>query len=109
MSKLVDRQAKFLLNVCKVIQFATDLGYQVTIGEAERTPEQAEIYAKKGIGVKDSKHCERLAIDLNYYRAEKLVNDRVSLEAVGCYAESLGLIWGGRFKKYDDSRHLQSK
>lgn len=109
MSALVDRQSLFLLNVCKLIQFAIELGYQVTVGEAERTKEQAAIYAKNGTGILSSKHCSRLAIDLNFYRSGKLISDKVSLDAIGCYWESLGGIWGGRFKKYDDSRHFEAK
>lgn len=109
MSLLVDRQSAFLLNVCRLVQFATELGYKVTIGEAERTKEQAELYYKQGKGILSSKHCSRLAVDLNFYKAGKLVNNRVSLDAVGSFWEHLGGIWGGRFKKYDDSRHFEAK
>jgi len=109
MSKLVDRQDSFMRKVLLVIEFAHEMSYQVTFGEAERTPEMAKIYASKGIGIQASKHCDRLALDLNFYKSGKLVSDKVNLESIGMYAESLGLTWGGRFKKYDDSRHFESK
>lgn len=107
MSQLVTRQDLFLQRACKVIEYARSLGYLITEGEAERTAEQAEIYAKQGKGILDSKHRARLAMDLNFYRDGKLVADRVSLEPIGVYAEKIGLHWGGRFKKLDDSRHFE--
>lgn len=107
MSATVDLQTKFLLNVCKLIEFATSRGYQVTGGELERTAEQAAIYAKSGVGIVNSKHCQRRAIDLNFYLKGDLKADKVSLEAIGKYWESLGGTWGGRFTKLDDSRHFE--
>jgi len=109
MSKLVDKQSQFVAMVMQLIKFAHDLSYQVTFGEAERSEETAMMYFKKGIGIINSKHCQRLAIDLNFYKQGKLIDDRVSLESIGLYWESLGGIWGGRFKKYDDSRHFEMK
>jgi hypothetical protein len=107
MSALVDRQAKFLLSACKLIEYATSLGYQVTGGELERTQEQAALYVKQGKGILNSLHCQRLAIDLNMYLNGMLKADKKSLELVGKYWESLGGTWGGRFKAYDDSRHFE--
>jgi len=109
MSKLVDSQHDTLQKMVLVIEFATALGYQVTMGEAERTAEMAEIYASRGTGILKSKHRSRLAMDLNFYKSGQLVSDKISLESIGLYAESIGLIWGGRFKKYDDSRHFEAK
>jgi peptidoglycan L-alanyl-D-glutamate endopeptidase CwlK len=107
MSALVDQQANFLLAACKLIEFATSLGYKVTGGELERSPEQAKLYAKQGKGIVNSPHCARRAIDLNFYIDGMLKADKKSLDTVGRYWESLGGIWGGRFKAYDDSRHFE--
>jgi hypothetical protein len=107
MSVLIDRQSKLLLSVCKLIAYSTSLGYQVTGGELERTAEQAALYVKQGKGILNSPHCQRLAIDLNFYVDGMLKADRKSLELVGKFWESLGGTWGGRFTKYDDSRHFE--
>ena len=108
MSALVDSQAKFLLDACKLIEYATANGWVVTGGELERTKEQAAIYAKAGKGIINSMHCDRRAIDLNFYtKGGSLKADKVSLEVVGKYWESLGGTWGGRFTKLDDSRHFE--
>lgn len=109
MSSLVARQSAFLQNVCKLVKFATDLGYQVTFGEAWRTREQAAIYAKRKQGIADSLHCDRLAVDLNFYRGGQLVIGKNNLESIGLFWESLGGVWGGRFTKYDDSNHFQAR
>jgi hypothetical protein len=107
MSELVAKQSKFSGMVANLIQFAQELGYQVTLGEAWRTKEQAEIYAKQGKGIKASKHCQRLAIDLNFFRGGVLVLGKENLETFGLHWEALGGIWGGRFKRYDDSGHFE--
>jgi len=41
-SGLVAEQAAFLLDVCKLIQFATAEGWVITGGELWRSPEQQE-------------------------------------------------------------------
>lgn len=107
MSDLIDRQSKFSGMVANLIQFAQELGYKVTLGEAWRTKEQAEIYASQGKGIKASKHCQRLAIDLNFFTGGKLVTGKERLETFGLHWEALGGIWGGRFTRYDDSGHFE--
>lgn len=64
---LSKRQAVFAQNVAKLIQYCDSIGKPCTLGEAFRTQEQADIYAKNGKGIKNSKHCQRLAIDLNLF------------------------------------------
>ena len=110
MTALVTRQSKFLLDVCKLVAYATACGYSVTLGEAERTKEQAAIYAKQGKGIADSMHLQRLAIDLNFYDAKtgKYVDpNRENLARLGTFWGSLGRRWGGTFTTRDDSRHFE--
>jgi hypothetical protein len=65
---LQEQQFLFAKDVAKLINYIASLGLWVTLDEAYRTPEQAQIYAEKGIGIADSLHCKRLAIDLNVYK-----------------------------------------
>ena len=65
--RLQEQQAAFARDVAKLINWIFDNGHSVTFGETFRTPEQAEIYAKEGKGIKDSLHCKRLAVDLNLF------------------------------------------
>ena len=87
---LVDRQNMFAFNVAKLINYAIDCGYKVSLGEAFRTQEQAALYAKSGIGIVNSQHCKRLAIDLNLFdEHNNYLTDASHYEKLGIYWESL--------------------
>ena len=81
-----------------LIQHASILGYEVTFGEAWRPPETAELYAKKGKGIRNSLHRDRLAVDLNLFRDGRYLSSTSSHLKLGEYWESIGGTWGGRFK-----------
>jgi hypothetical protein len=96
---LSEKQAIFALNVSKLIEYIFDKGYTCTFGEAYRSPEQAALNAKKGIGIKNSCHTIRLAIDLNLFKGGKYLTDSKVHEPFGLYWEALHPenSWGGRF------------
>lgn len=95
MSELVEKQQQFSLMLGRLlVHIATETDYRVTMGETWRTPEQAAMNAAKGIGIKNSLHCERLAADLNFFRDGKLT---ATPEEVGAWWEEQGGAWGGRF------------
>jgi hypothetical protein len=100
MSKL---QEEFATSMAKLILKANELGFGVTVGEAWRTPEQAQRDADEGIGVAHSLHMERLAIDLNLFK------DGVYLTAPEPYVE-LGNWWkalpGGHYR-YGGDFHIR--
>lgn len=87
---LHEHQAAFCQDVAKLMQYIAAQGYSCTFGEAYRTPEQAILDYHKGIGIKDSMHCKRLAIDLNLFDAHGtfLVHEK-DYEPFGTYWESL--------------------
>ncbi|MFO8029778.1 MAG: M15 family metallopeptidase [Cyclonatronaceae bacterium] len=96
-SSLSFKQLVFPYMVAKLILFAYDNGYKVTLGEAHRTKEQAEIYAKQGRGIKNSLHRIRIAIDLNLYKNDRFLDQSDDHIELGEYWEKLGGSWGGRF------------
>ena len=107
---MVQEQAAFLLDTCKLIQFATDEGWTVTGGELARTPEQQAIYFKTGRSkTMDSIHLKRCAIDLMFFKDGKIVWDRAQLAPVGAFWESLHPKnrWGGNFKSLLDVPHFE--
>ena len=106
MASLSNRQQIFAKNVGKLIEFIFSKGYACTFGEAYRTKEQAEWNAAKGIGIKNSLHCKRLAVDLNLFFQGKYLSDSESYRPLGEYWESLHPAnrWGGRFK---DGNHFE--
>ncbi len=101
-------QSIFAGNVSKLIRYINEQGYTCTFGEAWRTPEMAEIYAKRGTGIKRSLHCERRAIDLNLFLEGKYLTDGNAHKPFGDYWESLDPRnrWGGRF---NDGNHYEMR
>lgn len=99
---LRQKQSRFVRLVARLIDFATAQGFELTFGETWRTPEQAALNAAKGIGIRNSLHCDRLAVDFNLFRGGKLTQD---YKPLGEYWESLApdCRWGGRF---GDSPHF---
>jgi len=90
-TELLRKQLKFSLMVGKLIVWAYENGYQITLGDAFRAHPD---FVK-------SLHGLRLAIDLNLFiRGEYMENTEAYLP-LGEYWESLGGSWGGRFSKPD--------
>jgi hypothetical protein len=104
----VREQAAFLLDVCLLINKATEMGFQVTAGELYRTPEQQQIYVKTGRSrTMNSLHLQRRAVDLNFFVNGKLCYDKDTLAPLGAYWESLHPLnsWGGNGVKLVDVPH----
>ena len=104
---LLEKQVTFALKVSSLISQAFDMGYEVTLGEAVRPLEVAEDYAGKGIGIKKSLHCIRLAIDLNLFKDGKYLDKTEDHKPLGEWWEKQSGIdfkccWGGRF---NDGNH----
>lgn len=100
---LFEKQKMFSLNTALLILWCNDNGYGVTCGETYRIPEQAKSNAEKGIGIANSLHCKRLAIDLNLFQGTKYLTDSKLYEHAGNYWLSLSPMnrWGGNFTKPD--------
>lgn len=103
-------QAAFLLDVCKLINYATEQGWMITGGELYRTPEQQEIYLKTGRSkTMASNHLKRCAVDLNFFKDGQLIWDKNQIAPLGAYWESLNEKnrWGGNFKSLVDVPHFE--
>lgn len=101
---LRQKQSRFALAVALLIQEADKRGYEVTLGEAYRTPQQAAANAKAGTGTANSLHCQRLAIDINLFRGGAFLARSEDHRPLGEWWESLSPDhrWGGRF---NDGNH----
>ena len=104
-----DRQWAFLKALAKLIQwvYAQPGMMTVTGWELYRTPEQAALYAKEGKGIADSKHCRRLACDLNLFISGEYQADSMAYLPLGEYWETLGGVWGGRWTRRPDGNHFE--
>jgi len=104
---LGEKQRVFAFNVGRLIVWANAQGYQVTLGEAYRTPEQAALNAAKGSGISNSLHTQRLAIDLNLFRDGAFLSDSEDHRPLGEYWKLMypDNRWGGDFSKPDGNHY----
>lgn len=112
MNNLIHRQQIFTLNVAHLIEYIFQHGYMCTLGECYRPTEMAQIYAKAKKGIEHSRHCERLAIDLNLFDLhDNYITDPKVYEQFGIFWEkqSKGNVWGGRFETLVDLGHFEAE
>ena len=97
------KQALFTECIGRLLRYAFANGLPVIIAEAYRTPEQAEIYARQGKGIKNSVHRKKLAVDLFRFKNGTISWDKKDYEDLGRYWKSLNpdARWGGDFKNRD--------
>jgi hypothetical protein len=96
---LRQKQSLFAELVAGLIAFAVESGYEVTFGEAYRSPEEARRLAKLRLGTVNSLHTSRLAIDLNLFRDGRYLSSTRAHQPIGEFWELLHPLcrWGGRF------------
>jgi len=100
---LREKQVLFARLLGTLLSEAFGRGYQVTMGEAYRSKEEAERLAAKGLGIKNSLHRLRLAVDLNLFRGDQYLTKTEDYAALGVYWKSLHELcrWGGDFQRRD--------
>ncbi|MES2136978.1 MAG: M15 family peptidase [Pseudomonadota bacterium] len=103
MSALLALQFQFPRLVAALITQAAAMGYDCTLGEAWRTPEQAAIYAAEGKGIAHSEHCNKLAIDLSLFKYGVYLTDTAAYAALGAWwkLQHPAARWGGDFARAD--------
>lgn len=96
-------QEEFAHSAALLILKAPEFGYTVTLGEAWRSPQQAQWNAEHGSGISNSLHTERLAIDLNLFREGVYITDSQGHTQLGAWWKTLGpnYRWGGDITKPD--------
>lgn len=80
---LRQKQSRFVRLVGLLIEHAYAQGYELTFGEAWRTPEQAARNAAAGRGIANSLHIDRLAIDFNLFRDGRFLSASEDHRALG--------------------------
>lgn len=103
---LGQHQQLFARDLVKLLTKAFELGYEVRMGEVQRTPEQQELYVKTGRSkTMKSQHLNKTAADLHFFKDGKLCYPK----ELGDYWESLNPLnqWGGNWKKFKDAPHFQ--
>lgn len=105
---LSKQQQLFVRKVAQLIIWANNKGYEMTFGDAYRSQEQANKNAALGIGSANSLHVKRLAIDFNLFKDGVYLTGTEQYKELGEYWESIGGVWGGRFKR-GDGNHFEWK
>ena len=97
---LRQKQSLFARHVAALIAHAYAMGYEVTLGDAYRSPEEAARLSKAGKGIATSLHTQRLAIDLNLFKDGHYLTSTEAHRPLGEWWEKQHELarWGGRFK-----------
>lgn len=100
---LGEKQRLFTHRVGQLILWSYANGYELTFGDAYRTPEQAAANAASGKGIARSNHTVRLAVDLNLFIGGEYQRVSGAYTPLGEFWKSLGeeCCWGGDFRRPD--------
>ena len=108
--KMSEIQAEFTSNIGKLIQFADELGYGLTFGDAFRDP---RVHGDQGTkaapyGEAWSAHKYRLAVDFNLFIEGEWQASTEAFRELGEYWETLNEsnVWGGHF---NDGNHFSRR
>lgn len=103
---LRQKQSIFAFLVARLLIFMNEAGYEFTFGDAYRSPEEAARLARLGVGIKNSLHTKRLAIDINLFKDGKYLSKTESHRLFGDWWEQqhINCRWGGR---YGDGNHYE--
>lgn len=106
MTTLGVHQEFFSRDLVKLMAKAHALGYEVRMGEVQRTVEMQEIYMKTGRSkTMNSMHLKKCAADLHFTKNGVLCYP----QEIGDFWESLNPLnqWGGNWKSFKDQPHFQ--
>lgn len=104
---LGEKQRRFTECIGRLIQWAYANGYELTFGDAYRSPQQAAANAAAGTGIAASVHTQRLAVDFNLFIDGAWQQTTEAHKPLGEYWKSLDpeARWGGDFKKQDGNHY----
>ena len=105
---LGEHQQAFSRDLVKLMSKAFELGYEIRMGEVERTIEQQKIYVHTGRSkTMNSNHLKKCAADLHFVKAGKFCYP----QELGDYWETLDPInsWGGNWKSFKDKPHFERR
>ncbi len=108
---LGQKQRLFTWRVAKLIEWSYEHGYELTFGDAYRSPEAAAAMASEGKGIARSNHTLRLAVDLNLFINGEYRTSTADYEPLGQFWKSLSTedaqcAWGGDFTSHPDGNHF---
>ena len=110
--RLSDAQKEFAYHVgCLLVHIGTMPNYTCTLGDAYRDPRvHGKLGEKKSYSSANSRHKERLAIDINLFYDDVYLRKTEAYKSVGEYWTGLhpDNQWGGDFSN-KDGNHFQRR
>ena len=105
--KLGKKQELFARLMWRLLQHIEEAGYQVRLGETWRSKAAAEDNARRGVGIVNSVHRLKLAVDINLFKDGKYLTSTEDHQAFGAWWEDQGEFcrWGGRFRNRDPGHY----
>lgn len=100
-------QEIFTRDLVRLLSQAFALGYEVRLGEVQRTTEQQELYVRTGRSkTMNSQHIKKLAADMHFFDSKGTL---CYPQELGDYWESLSKEnrWGGNWKSFKDQPHFE--
>ena len=103
---LGERQRLFGGLLGKLLVHIYESGYEVSVDWAYRPPEVAAYYAQIGVGIRNSLHIKKLAVDLNLFLDGKWLRETEAHKGFGDWWEAQHPLcrWGGR---WNDGNHYE--
>jgi hypothetical protein len=102
-------QREFSQDIARLILWIYEQGYEVSFGDAYRSPKAFGGMGEKGpYGRARSAHKQRLAVDLNLFRDGVYLSKTEDHAPIGAYWCSMrdDNVWGGDF---DDGNHYSKR
>ena len=107
---LRSEQSAFALDLMHFLLWASEQGYEYTLGEVQRTPEQQQLYVKTGRSkTMNSMHLHKCAADIFFFKQGRLLATQSELQPLGNAWEKISTKnqWGGNWKSFKDTPHFQ--
>ena len=109
-----DQYADFLWMLAKLFMYARARDIIFKGHEWWRSFEKAAENARRGVGIKNSRHCYSLALDIyivgktgkEVYLGQNPAEFK-AYKILGDYWKSIGGVWGGDFKERKDVYHFE--
>ena len=101
------KQRKFSKFLAQLVIWAYDNGYEISMGEGQRTKEQQAIYVKTGKSTTmNSFHILCLAQDISLWKDDVYLTETPDYKPLGDYWKSLDpeCVWGGDWGHFQFTR-----
>jgi peptidoglycan L-alanyl-D-glutamate endopeptidase CwlK len=111
MDDMIKKRVQFFDKLCHLVVALKNNNIDVIPVSFYRTIEEQKMLVAQGKSrTLKSKHLQWLACDLVIVRDDQIVWERCKeYDTLGSIAESLGLIWGGRWQSLNDIYHVELK